>query len=643
MSRGWPSRALALATALLLAQACTAAPPDPAASGQPSTGPHGGTLRLAVYGDELTFNLFPNPDGHPAALDPHLDAFGADSAEAYRCCLARTLLSTNGRATEEDGVHLLPDLAAEQPVISDDGLSWTFTLREGLRYGPPLEDVEITAHDIVRSFHRLLAPALVAPPPGHPASYGASLFTDIVGAQAYLDGEAESISGLETPDSHTLVIRLTSPAGDLGARLAIPLAVPIPASPTDPGAPFGIATGHDDGYGRFAVSSGPYMIEGSQELDFSRPAAEQEPVAGLVAGQRLALVRNPSWDAATDRLRPALADRIEFTVFADLAGAAAAVYDGEAHLLLNFGSPPMPPEISEAVEADPALAKINLNQSDTIGSVMLNVAQPPFDDIEVRRAVAFAVDRASIAEVVGPYILRPAHHVVPDAMVDNLLVDYRPYPSSGDHGDIEAAKGHMRQSGYDSDADGLCDAPACRGVVAYTRDQGFFAQIAESVREDLSALGIELDVQVKSPEEYFGAYEDPTSQVAMFLPLGWVKDSLSPASFFIGSFYSPVALTEIGNGSMVGASPEQLAQWGYETTSVPSVDERIEACLPLVGAASYECWAGLDQHMMENVMASVPFGLGVGPILTANNVEEYVWDQLVGSPSFDQIVVAPQD
>ncbi len=129
------------------------------------------------------------------------------------------------------------------------------------------------------------------------------------------------ISGLETPDPHTLVVHLTRPAGDLPYRFAMPFTAPIPPSPSDPSAPFGVATGHEGGYGRFLVSSGPYMIEGSQNLDFSRPPKEQEPVSGYVPGISMVFVRNPSWSPSTDRLRPAYPNRIEFTLDTD----------GEAH------------------------------------------------------------------------------------------------------------------------------------------------------------------------------------------------------------------------------------------------------------------------------------------------------------------------
>ena len=84
-----------------------------------------------------------------------------------------------------------------------------------------------------------------------------------------------------------------------------------PSEPSDPDAVLGVAEGHTTNYGRVLVSSGPYMFEGSENLDFSVPAKDQEPVSGYVPGRSIVLVRNPSYDPATDGLRPAYPDRIE--------------------------------------------------------------------------------------------------------------------------------------------------------------------------------------------------------------------------------------------------------------------------------------------------------------------------------------------
>src|SRR5688572_18475269 len=254
---------------------CISAPPP---TPTPPAGPlpfSGDTLRIVMPAEGL-FGRLADPAGDPGALDPHRDwPAPYDSFELFRCCLARNLLSTNGRPVDEGGSHLHPDVAESMPEISVDGLTWTFRLRSGLHYAPPLQEVEITAPDFIRSFHRWMDPQWAD-------EYWPSLFEDVVGAAEYRSGSASSIAGLSSPDAQTLVIRLTKPAGDLAPRLATSALVPIPPSPRDPQAPFGIATGHDDEYGRFVVSSGPYMIEGTPALDFSLPPEEQLPLSGLV-------------------------------------------------------------------------------------------------------------------------------------------------------------------------------------------------------------------------------------------------------------------------------------------------------------------------------------------------------------------------
>ncbi len=633
-----PARGTAAAVCVLvLTGACSGAPPaepSPSASG---VVPAGGTLRIVVPRTGESFTRFVDAEGDPAVLDPHLDYFASyDSTELLRCCLTRTLLSSNGRSAEEGGARLHPDLAAEMPDVSADGLSWTFRLRPGLHFGPPFEEVEITAADFVRGFQRLAAPTLED-------HFPAQLFGDIVGLEAYAAGQATSIAGLETPDPHTLILRLTKPAGDLAARLAMALVIPIPAHPTDARARYGVATGHDAGYGRFLVSSGPYMLEGSPALDFSRPPSEQTPVAGLVPGQSIRLVRNPSWDRSTDALRQAHADSIEYEVVDSMDTAVSEVYARRAHLLLHWTlEQQIPTEVVDEVRADPARGRVYVNESDAIVSMLMNVARPPFDDINVRRAVSHAIDKAAIVELLGgPLTVRVAHHLVPDAVVDNLLVDYRPYGTPGDAGDPAAARAEMAKSKYDTDGDGICDAAECSDVLAVGRAEPF-PPVAESVREDLAAIGIELRLEKRAGEDFFSAWQDPTQRVGMILPIGWAKDSLSPAGFFVGQFYSPVAFSEEGaNGSLVGASARQLEAWGYGDVDVPNVDSRIEACLPQTGAAQFECWAEFDQHMMENVVPSVPFGSSVGVVLASADVVNYEWDQLVAAPSLDQIVIRP--
>lgn len=253
--------------------------------------PRGGTLRIALEGFAENERRLAEAVGGQPALDPQWE-FSLQGWELFRCCLLRTLVSYVGKPTAEGGAVLRPDLAQGMPSISADGLTWTFRLKEGIRYGPPLEKTEVVAADFIRALERFgkLVPNAAGP------------FQNVEGFPEFAEGKADSIAGLEAADPRTLVVHLTRPAGDLGNVLASPFAAPLPPRAAD---------GHDKEYGRFLVSSGPYMLAGSGRLDFSRPPDAQKPVPGYLPGKRVVLVRNPSWSRATDRLRPANVDRIE--------------------------------------------------------------------------------------------------------------------------------------------------------------------------------------------------------------------------------------------------------------------------------------------------------------------------------------------
>ena len=126
----------------LVAAACggdnNPSPQGPGASGTTGEIPVGGTLRLALQSDVQE------------AFDPQKEYYSVAWA-FYRCCLLRTLLSYNGKTTADGGADVLPDLAADVPEQSADGLTWTFTLKQGIHYSPPLQDVEVTAPDFIRA------------------------------------------------------------------------------------------------------------------------------------------------------------------------------------------------------------------------------------------------------------------------------------------------------------------------------------------------------------------------------------------------------------------------------------------------------------------------------------------------------------
>ncbi len=259
----------------------------------PDPTPRGGTLRIAA------------PDSRPLLeLDPQR-AYDAPEWEVLRCCLLRTLYSYNGRPTSEGGAEPRPDLAVGPPEVSADGLTWTSACGRGFA---------TRRLSMTRSSPPSISSEPLNGPPG--SARTDDYFEPIGGFSDYASGAADSIAGLEARDDRTLVVRLDEVTGDLVYRFSLAATAPIPE---------GADEGHDEDYARYVVASGPYMVEGSERLDFTAPPDEQAPTAGftpavldedgaLIEPGSLVLVQNPSWDPATDQLRAAYADRIEFTL-----------------------------------------------------------------------------------------------------------------------------------------------------------------------------------------------------------------------------------------------------------------------------------------------------------------------------------------
>lgn len=603
--------------------------------------PSGGTLRLAIPHDDPPVSSLASSDEAVSlnALDPHFAGW-YDALELLRCCLSRTLVSYAGRPTEEGGTVLMPDLAESLPEVSSDGLTWTFRIRRGIRYAPPLEDVEVTAPDFVRALLRVL------PVHAHFGGFATINQLGIMGVPAYLAGQATTVSGFEIPDPYTLRIRLVAPAGDLPARFATPDTTPIPPSPADPSAVLGVATGHDDDYGRFAVATGPYMIEGSGLLDFGVDPAQQVPVAGYVPTASLTLVRNPSWRAATDPVRPAYVDRIEISIGDTLEAASGRVDRGELDFVFSSGPPPQaPPDQIERYRNDPAVGHVHPNSRDIIRYIEMNLALPPFDDVHVRKAINLVVDKTLVLDGAGgPLAGAIAGHLVLDSLENNLLLAYDPYGTPGGHGDLTRAQAEMRLSKYDRDGDGRCDEPVCSsvGMVAFR----LAPEQADVIVANLASLGITARIDGTFPpieNDVIGWFHDPARRIGLLAGGPWAKDSLNAGHFFKPVFDSRWSMSEeMTNGNMVGASRERLERWGYNPVDLPNVDDRIDACLGHVDATTQiQCWANLDQYLMEEVVPWVPLFFESYTRTVSNRVVHYSFDQLAALPALDQIALEP--
>jgi len=579
-------------------------------------------------GGTLQLNLLSDVD---AAFDPQKEYYSV-TWEFFRCCLLRTLVSYRGTPTDEGGTELVPDLATDLPEVSEDGLTYTFHLKDGIRYAPPFEDVEITAQDFVRALLR------EADPEGSSGGYN-FYYSVIEGFDEAV--ETGEISGVTAIDDKTLEIKLTKPAGDLAFRMAMHATAPIPPHPTKPEAPFGAADGHDKDYGRFLVASGPYMFEGSENLDFTMPAKDQEPVSGYEPGKSIVLVRNPGWNADTDDIRPAYVDRIDITIGGTDEDNANKVDQGILDMQFDGVAPP---QQVRRYQADPNLKdQVFVHPSDAVRYLSFNIAEPPFDDLAVRKAVSFAIDKEGMRRLRGgPLVGQIANHIMVDSLQNNLLKDYKPYPSANNQGDIEAAMAAMSESKYDTNGDGVCDDPVCKDVLAVTDEEDPFPDQAALISSNLEPLGITLDVRSFERTTMYDKCNDIGAHTAFCLAPGWGKDYADGTTFGQPLFGSAaIGPDACCNYSLVGASDDQLRENGYATTGVPNVDELIRTCdeTPL-GDERVQCWADLDRTLMEEIVPWVPHLFDNYVRTVSTRVQNYTFDQFAGLPALEKIALA---
>ena len=411
-----------------------------------ATAEKGGVLRTAITDFGFT-NGF-DPTGEYVAVA--IGLFGA---------IDRTLVGTKHIA-DAPGNELVPRPGRRPtPEISSDGLKYTFKLKPGVKWAPPL-DRDVTSADVAYAFQRMNAAPLVA-------QYGFYYFGIIKG----MDGKAKSaetkISGIETPDDQTIIFNLEKPTGDFLYRLNMPAAAPIPEE-------VGKCFKKAGDYGRYVMSNGSYMIQGSDQLDISS-CESMKPISGFDPSKSITLVRNPNYDQATDDTRTNYVDGIIVSVntnvddiFSQVAGRAARLLDRRPAAQAGAAAVPDRPG-QEALPAQ-QLRRPDLVHHHELGRAA--VRRPPRP-----QGRQLGDGQGGHPAGLGRHHLRRHRH--PQHPADRARrqarpADYNPYPSEGNRGDEAKAKEEMKQSKYDTNKDGVCDGANCSNLVMINRNTPTF-------------------------------------------------------------------------------------------------------------------------------------------------------------------------
>ncbi|HJP66226.1 MAG TPA: ABC transporter substrate-binding protein [Actinomycetota bacterium] len=566
--------------------------------------------------------------GFTGAFDPTGEYLGT-AWGLYSQLMLRTLV-TYKHVKGTAGDDLVPDIATDLGKVSSDGLTYTFTLKNGITYGPPLSR-EITSKDIEYAFRRIETSALVA-------QYGFYYDGVIEGMDGAQDKMPADISGIDTPDDHTIVFHLEQATGDFLYRLAMPATAPIPEE-------VGKCFTRAGDYGRDVISTGPYMIKGADQVDVSS-CKTIKPMSGFDPTKKLVLVRNPNYDKATDtpEVRSNHIDGVSVVINSNTDDIFNQV---EAGALDGSLSSTPPAQVEQRYLTDPVLKpRLHADSGDRTWYIYMNFLTPPFDDVHVRKAVNFIIDKATLQRAWGgPVHGEIATHIMPPTVLDFGGERYDPYPSANHTGDLNAAKNEMKLSAYDANQDGLCDSPVCKNVLFVNRTSPPHVNMTPTIQNDLAQLGIDLKVRELDTGTAYTTIQTVHNLVPIASNAGWGKDYADASTFAVLFHSSGINCEGQINYSEVGMTAEQArrchvtAQYNAGKDDLPNVDPDIDRCIGLQDQARTQCWVALDKKLMEQVVPWVPYLWATNLTLLSDKVTHYEFDQFSGIISLCHIAV----
>jgi len=476
------------------------------------------------------------------------------------------------------------DLAAGPPVLSDGGRTVTVTLRPDVRYAPPV-DRAVTAQDVKYAIERAFSANV-------PNGYAFNYFSVIEGTPKEPTDGVKPISGLQTPDDQTLVFRLkTKESGTLVAALVMPITMPVPAEYAKPFDAKSPST-----YDQHVAFSGPYMIPNDPKTG---------KLTGREPGKSIELVRSPNWDAATD-YRPAYLDGITIQEGnTDAAVSSRRILQGSG--LMQGDNAPPAPTIKQAVQRYPDQLKF----VPALGPryVSLNTSIPPFDDLNVRKAVNAVFDRTAMRLTRGGAIIGDiAWGYLPPGFPGFAASGGLKPPAEFDFlqdpdGDPELAAEYMKKAGYPS---GRYTGDAKLLTAAINISPG--SQTAAVAQNQFEKLGFKLNFRSLSPETMTTKFcGTPQAKVAICTNVATSADFVDPEALLKPYFYGP-AITPSNNANWSELDDPRINAAMDAASALPPGDERVNA------------WADVNKQIVASA-AAVPWIWDKTPLIASKDVQ----------------------
>jgi peptide/nickel transport system substrate-binding protein len=493
----------------------------------------GGTLKFANSGDWDT-------------LDPGETYYGYswNFARLY----GRSLLmfkAAPGSASNE----LVPDLAEGLGQASKDGKSWTYKIRQGVKYE---DGTEVTAADVKYAVLRSTDKETF---PNGPAYFEAILNLPAGYKGPYKSKGVNTDSAIETPDQNTIIFHTKQPFASFDYLAQLTQTMPVPQA-KDTGAK----------YRNTIVSSGPYKF------------------ADLQPGKSFNLVRNDQWDPSTDPNRKALPDRYEVSLNVNADDIDNRVISGDLDVDIA-GTGAQPASLSRVLQDPNLKAGADNPIISRLWYTSINPTVAPFDNIECRKAVLFAMDQTGYQAAYGGVFAggELATTIMPPQIPGHT--DFDLYPNGQDNkGDVEAAKQSLQ----------ACGQPAgFETNISYRAERPKEKATAEAFQQALSRVGIKLTLRPFPQGDYFSAYAGNPPYVKKnnlgLVVNGWGAD-WNDGFGFLSQIVDSRVIRETGGSSNT-------------SVRIPEVDKMLDAALlELDTDKRNQQWGAIDKRVMEDAV-----------------------------------------
>jgi peptide/nickel transport system substrate-binding protein len=396
----------------------------------------------------------------------------------------------------EDGSSpkVVADMATDTGQTTDGGKSWTYTLKDGIKYD---DGTAVTTADIKWSIERSFAEELSGGIGFHK--------TLLVGGDEYAGpfGDKE-LDSIVTPDDKTIVFQLNQKYGDW----------PWIAS-TGPFAAVPKGTVDVETYGTNPKATGPFKVE------------------NYVDGASLTLTANPNWSSESDTIRSIGATKIVYTLNQDPNVATDRLIADSGDDQSAFASGFVDPAKIAQIQANPDIAKrLVTSKAGSVEYLALNVKSKNLSNLKVRQALQYAVDKSSFRLAKGGEIAGTFATTLITPGIEGR-VDYDLYPSDPS-GDVEKAKALIKEAGLKPEDITL----------KFIIDSDVDSAPAEALQASIQRTGIKVELIPQDTESYTenATGDDPDYDIALF---SWQPDYPSPNAN-IEPLY---ATSQIGGGN----------------------------------------------------------------------------------------------